>query len=120
MFFFGIIFQITAQELLTFQVDAGAYDRKDCPVSFQISPSELNITNQEIQIIEYFSNSEKLVATQFNKNNNQLWFILDGFTSKHTIRNFAIVKNNKKNKTPIVKFIKKMGAYYCPIKTIPY
>ena len=119
MFFFGIIFQITAQELLTFQVDAGAYDRKDCPVSFQISPSELNITNQEIQIIEYFSNSEKLVATQFNKNNNQLWFILDGFTSKHTIRNFAIVKNNKKNKTPIVKIHKKDGGLLLSYKNNP-
>lgn len=119
MFFFGVIIQITAQELLTFQVDAGAYDREDCPVSFQISRSELNINKQEIQIIEYFSNSDKLVASQFNKNNNQLWFILDGFTPKHTNRNFAIVKKNKKNKTPQVEIHKKDGGLLLSYKNDP-
>ena len=119
MFFCGIVFQISAQELLTFQVDTGAYDRIDCPVSFQISPSALNINNKEIQIIEYIDNSKKSVVSQFNKENNQLWLILDGFKPKQTIRDFAIVKKNKKNETQQVEIQKKDGGLLFSFKNNP-
>jgi len=119
VFLFGIIFQTHAQELLIFQVDAGAFDRIDCPVSLNISPSELNINNKDIQIIEYFNDSKKLIPSQLDDENKQLWFILDGFTSKHRIREFAIIRKNKKNKSPQIEILKKDGGLQFLFKDNP-
>ena len=119
VFLFGIIFQTNAQELLTFQVDAGAFNRIDCPVSLNISSSELNINNKDIQLIEYINDSKKLIPSQLDEENNQLWFILNGFTSKNTIRTFAIVKKNKITKSKQIEVQKKEGGLQFSFKNNP-
>ncbi len=119
LFFWGILFQTNAQEILTFNVNSGAFDRIDCPVSLQISPSQITFNSQEIELIEYRNKSKILLSSQFVKENNQLWFILDGFTPKHTIRNFAIVKKNKKNKSIQIEIKKKDGGLLLSFKKDP-
>lgn len=119
MFLIGFIIQINAQDLLTFQVDAGSFDRIDCPISLQIFPSQLDINSSEIQLIEYSKKSKIILPSQFDKENNQLWFILDGFTPKNTLRKFAIIKKNKKSKFQRIEIQKKDGGLQLSYKKDP-
>ena len=119
MFFLGILFQTNAQEILSFQVDCGVFDRIDCPVPLHISLSQIAINTQDIQLIEHRNKSKILMPSQFDKETNQLWFILDGFTKKNTLREFTIVKKSKKNKSPQIDLQKKDGGLQFSFKKGP-
>ena len=119
LFFFGIIFQTYAQDLLTFKVDTGSFDRIDCPVFLNISMSNLDINPEELQLMEYLDNSRKFVPSQFDKEKNQLWFILNGFTAKQTSREFVLIKKNKKKKSQQIEIKKKDGGLLLSFKNNP-
>lgn len=107
---FGIILQTHAQDILTFEVVSGSFDRLDCPISLNISPSQLKFNPEEFQLIEYIGNSRKFVPSQFDNDQKQLWFILSGFTSKNMIRSFAIVKKNRTERPEQIAIQKKDGG----------
>jgi len=119
LFFLGFIFQINAQEMMTFNVVSGSFDRIDCPLSLNISPSQLKLKPEELQLIEYLDNSKKFVPSQFDIDKNQLWFILNGFTSKNTIRTFAIIRKNKIDKSKQIEIRKKDGGLQFYFKNSP-
>ncbi len=109
--FIGFIFQLNAQEILRFQVDTGFYDRIDCPVSIQFSPSDFGLQSEDIQLVELTENSKVPLPSQSDpEQTDLLWFILKGFTPKQTIRRFALVKKSKKQIYTRIDLIKKDGA----------
>lgn len=109
--FLGLIFQIKAQKLLQFQVDTGPYDRIDCPVSIKFQPSDYGLTANTIQLIELTKSSNKPLPSQIDTEQaDKLWFILNDFTPKNTIRRFAIIKKTNKIKYQQVNLKKINGA----------
>lgn len=94
------------QTLTSFEVNSGPYDRLDCPVSIQLA----EINEENFQMVEIVGNSKKKIASQFDQENNTIWFVLEGKTPKETIRNFELIKGNNKNKQSQVEILKKNGG----------
>ncbi len=104
-------FHVNAQELLSFQVNTGDYDRIDCPIAIKIQLDNHKWQAKKIQLVEVGEFSKKSIPFQFDENDtNKLWFILHGFTPKHTIRNFVIIHESTKENIQQIDLIKKDGA----------
>ena len=97
---------VNVQSLVTFQVNSGSYDRLDCPISIQLG----EISEENFQLVEIVGDSKKEIASQFDRENNKLWFILEGNTPKETIRNFELIKSEQKNKKSQIEILKKDGG----------
>lgn len=111
IFLIIFVFQTNAQELLKFQVDAGFYNRIDCPIYIQIPRSLSGLKAKDIQLVELVDNSNILIASQFDANDaGKLWFILNSYTPKQTIRRFAILKKTSNIKYQQIDLSKKDGA----------
>ena len=84
-----------------------------------ISPSQLKLNPEELQLIEYLDNSRKFVPSQFDIDKNQLWFILNGFTSKNTIRTFVFIRKKKIDKSKQIEIRKKDSGLQFSFKNSP-
>ncbi len=105
------------QDLVTFEVNAGAYDRLDCPVSLDLPTLQNGIG--EFQLVEIIKNVRKQLPSQIDVKNNKLWFILDGATSKETSRQFALIATSEKNNTEQIEILKKDGGLQLTFKENP-
>ena len=105
------------QDLVTFEVNAGAYDRLDCPVSLDLPTLQNGIG--EFQLVEIIKNVRKQLPSQIDVKNNKLWFILDGATSKENSRQFALIATSEKNNTEQIEILKKDGGLQLTFKENP-
>jgi len=66
-----------AQQELKFKVLAGDYSRKDCPVSLDLSGTDLELNNNHFQLYQVNGKTEVPVPGQLEEGKNpRLWFIL--------------------------------------------
>ena len=90
-----IVFYInlSAQDLLKFEVQTGNIDRSDCPVSLPIDQINCNSDSLKLALFEINGKTEVVVPFQLETvSGNRLWFILRGTTPKSTKRLFVIRK----------------------------
>lgn len=92
-----IILPCNSQEIINLNVDSGLFNRIDCPVSIEMLPSDFNMDIQDMQLLEVSNSLKKQVQSQFDKETNRLWFILNGFTPKETIRAFTLIHKSKES-----------------------
>ena len=71
LFFIYYIF-LPAQELIKFQVEAGDYDRMDCPVVLSPLPDVIFNETDGLRLIEITDNNPSSVI-QIDKNTGELW-----------------------------------------------
>ncbi len=95
-------------KILRFSVNSGNYDRMDCPVSFDFVSQEFN--NENIQLVELIGSNKRNIPFQFDKSRGKLWFLLDGLTPKESIRNFTLLKKERKTKNQHIQIRKAEGA----------
>jgi len=110
---------IQAQELLKFNVNSGSFDRFNCPISLTISKNEMDTAFKDLQLIEFKGESHTPLTSQYDQENNRMWFILDGLTPKNNIRKFAFVKKNTKNSSPQIEIQKNDGALQFTLNNKP-
>ncbi len=94
-FFLAILFasQVSAQDLLKFEVQSGSSDRTDCPVTLSIDQINYNTDSLKLALFEIKGKAETSVACQLESASGaQLWFILSGHTPKNTKRAFVLRK----------------------------
>jgi hypothetical protein len=108
-----------AQNTANLNVDSGNFDRITCPVSVDFSPIQYGIEAKDVQLVEFIGDKQRLIPSQYDKEKNKFWFILDGYTPKETIRSFAIVQKTKKIKIQQIKILKKNGALQLKFKKNP-
>jgi hypothetical protein len=92
---FTILFglQGEAQELTKFEVQAGNFDRTDCPVSLAIDQINFNSDSLKLALFEINGKTETAVPCQLETASGaKLWFILSGQTPKNTKRIFVLRK----------------------------
>lgn len=102
---------LLSQEIARFTVDAGDFDRLDCPVSIDLDKLNYNIDSNRdsIALILYEvskSGWKRVECQQEHGICNRLWFILNGHTSKHTIRTF-VLQTGEKTKTDKLMTVRK-------------
>ena len=61
-------FHVNAQELLSFQVNTGDYDRIDCPIAIKIQLDNHKSQAKNIQLVEVGEFSKKSIPFQFDEN----------------------------------------------------
>ena len=95
-------FGVQSQELLRFEVDAGVFDRQDCPVSLAIDQINLNTDDGTLLLFELVKGKEDPVSCQLESGHSpRLWFVLSGKTKKREKREFILKK--EKYSTPSEK-----------------
>jgi len=93
---FVILFsiQISAQDLLKFEVSAGTIDRSDCPLSLSIDQLNYNTDSLKLALFEIKGKTEVAVPYQMETASGaKLWFVLSGQTLKNTKRIFVLRKS---------------------------
>jgi hypothetical protein len=76
---------------IKFNVFAGEYSRKNCPVSLDLSTTSLELNNQYLQLYSLEGNTEVPVASQLEEGKNpRLWFILKGEMKKGEIHKYIL------------------------------
>ena len=114
--FLWVSFQLNAQSILKFEVSTKIQNYKDCPISFELPTSG---SQYNLQLIEIINNSKKNIPSQFDKQKNQISFILDGFTPKKTIRHYELVEKTQKTKSAQIDILKKNGGLLLTYKDNP-
>jgi hypothetical protein len=100
-----------SEELASFTISSGSYDRIDCPITVPFSIVGADLKSQEWQLVEIIENTSISKAIQIDqKNEDQFWFVLDGFTAKQTDRKFALIKKSTPQNTDQIKIHKENGA----------
>lgn len=85
--------QVSAQDVLKFEVQAGNTDRIDCPVSFSIDQLNYNTDSLKLALFEISGKTEMAVPLQMEPSSGaKVWFILTGKTLKNTKRSFVLRK----------------------------
>ena len=80
-----------AQNEVRFNVFAGDYSRKNCPVSLDLSGTDLELNNIQIQLYQIDKKNEVPVASQLDAGKGQrLWFILSGELRKGESREYVL------------------------------
>ncbi len=75
----GITNLFAQQQVLRFKVLAGDYPRKNCPVSLDLSASDIGLNNASFRLYQLKEKAEVPVASQLEEGKNpRLWFILNG------------------------------------------
>lgn len=95
LIFTAIVFsiQLSAQDLLKFEVSAGNTDRTNCPVSLSIDQLNYNTDSLKLALFEIKGNAEIAIPFQLETASGaKLWFILSGQTLKNTKRSFVLRK----------------------------
>ena len=84
---------VSAQDLLKFEVAAGNTDRTDCPVSLSIDQVNYNTDSLKLALFEVNGKAEAAIPFQMETASGaKLWFILSGQTLKNTKRTFVLRK----------------------------
>ena len=65
-----------AQNTANFIVDSGSFDRFDCPVFMDFSPIQYGIESNEIQLVEFIDDTEKIIPSQYDED---FYFVFIGF-----------------------------------------
>ncbi len=112
LYFFFFVFYLYScdHEMISFNVNSGAYNRLDSPVFLDYSFIKNKKAIENLQLVEIVQGDYKSIPSQLNKQTEQLWFVLNGFTPKETKREFALVKKPKKSKDTQIKIFKKNGG----------
>lgn len=104
--------QVSAQDLLKFEVLAGNVDRTDCPVSLSIDQINYNTDSLKLALFEVSGKTETAVPVQLETASGaRIWFILNGSTPKNTKRSFVLRKTlNPQAFQAGIKAVEKDGA----------
>jgi hypothetical protein len=92
---FTILFglECKAQDILKFEVQAGNFERTDCPVSLAIDQINFNSDSLKLALFEITGMTETAVPCQLETASGaKLWFILSEQTPKNTKRIFVLRK----------------------------
>ena len=114
LFIVCFIVPLSGQDLLYIEVNSSDYDRINCPISLDILDSISESLPENLQLVEIIGKSRKKILSQFDKGDKtKIWFVLDGTTPKHTIRNFVLTKASKsddRNQNDQIDLLMKEGA----------
>lgn len=107
VFFIAIYSSLIAQELARFSVKIDE-DRLNSPVSVSLNNVNYNTDKGKLALYELTGSGEKEVPSQLEAGYSaRLWFILDGNTSKDTVRKYLLKLEEKKAETPSTLTLKK-------------
>lgn len=85
--------ELSAQDLLKFDVLAGPVDRNNCPMSLSVDQINCNSDSLKLALFEISGKTETAVPCQLETGSGaKLWFILNGTTLKNTRRTFVLRK----------------------------
>lgn len=91
LFFFGITNVFAQQKVLTLKVLAGDYPRENCPVSVDLSASDLKLQNSSFQLCQLEGKAEIPVPSQLDAGRSpRLWFILSGELKRGDCREYVL------------------------------
>lgn len=88
--------QLFAQELVRFTIETGDKDRIDAPVSVSLDGINYNTDIGRPVLYEITGNKEIPVSSQIETGHSaRLWFILEGISTKNSIKNFVLKLENR-------------------------
>ena len=83
--------QVSAQDVLKFEVAAGNVDRTDCPVSVSIDQLNYNTDSLKLALFEIKGKTETAIPFQLETSSGgKMWFILGGQTLRNAKRSFVL------------------------------
>ncbi|MGV8091547.1 MAG: PmoA family protein [Mangrovibacterium sp.] len=87
----GVMNLSAQQQVLKFKVFAGDYPRKDCPVSLDLSATDLELHNMSFRLYQLKGKTEVPVTSQLEAGKNpRLWFILTGEVKRGESREYVL------------------------------
>ncbi len=96
-----------SQELLRFKIDAGAFDRQECPVSLPTDQANLNTDDENLALFELVKGKEIPVSCQLESGHSaRLWFVLSGKTQRGQTREFILKKEKPSTSSEKIKLQK--------------
>lgn len=101
--FIGLVNLYAQEKEVKFNVLAGDYPRKNCPVGLDLSTTCIEFNNLHMQLYMLADNKEIPVASQLEGGTNpRLWFILKGEMKKGEIRKYIlrIITDNTATSVP--------------------
>lgn len=85
--------ELSAQDVLKFDVLAGSVDRNNCPMSLPVDQINCNSDSLKLALFEISGKIETAVPCQLETGSGaKLWFILNGTTPKNAKRTFVLRK----------------------------
>ncbi len=82
---------LSAQQKMVFTVLAGEFSRTNCPVSLDLSSTNLELNNTGLQLYQVEGKTEVPVPSQLEEGKNpRLWFILKGELKKGGKREYVL------------------------------